>query len=172
MTCSGALSPHATWHWHLACVWVELRLTLQGTSDTLYRYQVSIKRNNLLAQTVMTSSRSASQVASIDKPAVCIRDLTIGYDRTPVMSDIDLTLGWGLLVGVIGPNGAGKCTLIKTILDTLRPMKGTAEVAGWPAHTREALNNVGYVPQREAVNWDFPVTVSDVVMMGRTGRLG
>jgi ABC-type Mn2+/Zn2+ transport system ATPase subunit len=103
---------------------------------------------------------------------VRISDLTVGYDRIPVLADIDLTLDWGLLIGVIGPNGAGKSTLIKTILGTLRPLKGKVEIGGWPAHSREALNQIGYVPQREVVNWDFPVTVSDVVMMGRTGRLG
>src|SRR5437868_2769182 len=105
-------------------------------------------------------------------PAVRMRDMTVGYDSTPVLEHADLEIGWGQMVGVIGPNGAGKSTLIKTIMGTLRPMQGTVEVAGWPAHSREARNSVGYVPQREAVNWDFPVTVSDVVMMGRTGRLG
>src|SRR5437868_6727815 len=105
-------------------------------------------------------------------PAVRMRDMTVGYDSTPVLEHADLEIGWGQMVGIIGPNGAGKSTLIKTILGTLRPMQGTVEVAGWPAQSREARNSVGYVPQREAVNWDFPVTVSDVVMMGRTGRLG
>src|SRR5207253_7102313 len=105
-------------------------------------------------------------------PAVRLRDVTGGYDSTPVLQQASLEIGWGQIVGVIGPNGAGKSTLIKTILGTLRPMQGRVEVAGWPAQSREARNSVGYVPQREAVNWDFPVTVSDVVMMGRTGRLG
>jgi len=105
-------------------------------------------------------------------PAVLIRDLAVGYDRSPVMSGANLTIDWGQFVGVIGPNGAGKSTLIKAIIGTLRPIHGTIEVAGYPAHSRLALNSIGYVPQREAVNWDFPVTVSDVVMMGRTGRLG
>ena len=96
----------------------------------------------------------------------------MGYDRTPVMSHSSMTVDWGRMVGVIGPNGAGKSTLIKTILGTLRPMSGTAEVGGWPTGSREARNLTGYVPQREDVNWDFPVTVTDVVMMGRTARLG
>jgi ABC-type Mn2+/Zn2+ transport system ATPase subunit len=101
-----------------------------------------------------------------------MRDLTVGYDRMPVLAHANLVLEWGQMVGVIGPNGAGKSTLIKTILGVLRPSGGSVEVDGWPAGSREARNSMGYVPQREVVNWDFPVTVTDVVMMGRTARLG
>ncbi len=105
-------------------------------------------------------------------PAVRLQDVTVGYDRTPVLAHTDLAVDWGLIVGVIGPNGAGKSTLIKAILGTLRAWEGTVEVAGHVASSREARQAIGYVPQREAVNWDFPVTVADVVMMGRTPRLG
>jgi ABC-type Mn2+/Zn2+ transport system ATPase subunit len=98
--------------------------------------------------------------------------MTVGYDRTPVLERANLEIDWGQLVGVIGPNGSGKSTLIKTILGTLRPSQGTVWVAGYPTGTREARSATGYVPQREVVNWDFPVTVYDVVMMGRTPRLG
>jgi manganese/zinc/iron transport system ATP- binding protein len=97
---------------------------------------------------------------------------TVGYDSTPVLAHTDLVVGWGQLVGIIGPNGAGKSTLIKAILGTLRAQAGTVEVGGWPASSSAARDLVGYVPQREAVNWDFPVTVADVVLMGRTARLG
>lgn len=107
-----------------------------------------------------------------EQSAVRLRNVTVGYDSTPVLSGADLEIGWGLMVGVIGPNGAGKSTLIKTILGTLRPTSGSVEVGGYACRTREARNTIGYVPQREAVNWDFPVTVPDVVMMGRTPRLG
>ena len=104
--------------------------------------------------------------------AVRLRDVTVGYDAGPVLSHTNLEIPWGQLVGVIGPNGAGKSTLIKTILGTLRPWGGDTLVGGWSAHTREGRNLIGYVPQREVVDWEFPVTVSDVVMMGRTPRLG
>ncbi len=107
-----------------------------------------------------------------DAPSVRLRDVAVGYDSSPVMQHADLEIGWGQFVGVIGPNGAGKSTLIKTILGTLRPLHGTVEVGGYPSRTQEARNTIGYVPQREVVNWDFPVTVADVVMMGRTARLG
>ena len=104
--------------------------------------------------------------------AVRLHNMAVGYDSTLVLQHANLEIPWGQLVGVIGPNGAGKSTLIKTILGTLRPTEGSVEVAGHPAQSREARNEVGYVPQREVVNWDFPVTVWDVVMMGRTLRLG
>ncbi len=104
--------------------------------------------------------------------AVCLRDVTVGYDTTPILAHTNMKIDWGLMVGVIGPNGAGKSTLIKTILGTLRPLGGSVEVGGNPSQTREARKMIGYVPQREVVNWDFPVTVSDVVMMGRTAALG
>jgi manganese/zinc/iron transport system ATP- binding protein len=105
-------------------------------------------------------------------PAVRLTDMTVGYDKTPVLEHTNLEVGWGQIVGVIGPNGAGKSTLIKAILGTLGAMEGSVEVGGYPTRSKEARNMVGYVPQREVVNWDFPVTVSDVVMMGRTARLG
>src|SRR5207237_8160421 len=98
--------------------------------------------------------------------------MTVGYGSTPVLAHADLEIGWGQMVVVIGPNGAGKSTLIKTILGTLRPWGGAVEVDGWPARSREARGEIGYVPQREVVNWDFPVTAAGVVMMGRTARLG
>ncbi|HMA36049.1 MAG TPA: metal ABC transporter ATP-binding protein [Chloroflexia bacterium] len=105
-------------------------------------------------------------------PAVRMAAVTVGYDARPILDGANLTLGWGQLVGVIGPNGAGKSTLLKTLLGTLPPRQGTVAIGGWPARTRGARNTIGYVPQREVVNWDFPVTVADVVMMGRTTRLG
>ena len=121
---------------------------------------------------VTVSESKPLVAASMGALAVRLRDVTVGYDRTPVLAHTDLEVDWGLIVGVIGPNGAGKSTLIKTILGTLRAWEGTVEVAGHAARSREAREAIGYVPQREAVNWDFPVTVADVVMMGRTPRLG
>jgi manganese/zinc/iron transport system ATP- binding protein len=74
------------------------------------------------------------------------------------------------LVGIVGPNGAGKSTLLKAILGLVPCDSGTAEVFGQPvSHSR---HRIAYVPQTEAVDWDFPVTVFEVVLMGRYGRLG
>ena len=121
---------------------------------------------------ILEKTRSQQRQNRAGAPAVLLRDMTVGYDATPVLEHANLEIGWGQMVGVIGPNGAGKSTLIKTILGTSRAMQGTVQIAGWPVRSREARNAIGYVPQREVVNWDFPVTVSDVVMMGRTARLG
>lgn len=123
----------------------------------------------------MADTRTRENIGSSIDSGTCatrLRDITVGYDSSPVLAHANLEIGWGLIVGIIGPNGAGKSTLLKTILGTLRPTSGMVEVGGYRSQTREARNTIGYVPQREVVNWDFPVTVADVVMMGRTPRLG
>jgi len=117
-------------------------------------------------------TREIKEASALSAPAVRLADMTVGYDGTPILHNTNLEIGWGQIVGVIGPNGSGKSTLIKTILGTLRASQGRVEVGGYPTHSKEARDLIGYVPQREAVNWDFPVTVADVVMMGRTARLG
>jgi ABC-type Mn2+/Zn2+ transport system ATPase subunit len=124
-----------------------------------------------MSATIHNRIRSEKNGTS-DAPAVLIQGATVGYDGRPVLSAIDLRIEWGCMVGVIGPNGAGKSTLIKSIVGTLRASGGTIRVGGHPAGSREARRMIGYVPQREVVNWDFPVTVADVVMMGRTAGLG
>jgi len=99
-----------------------------------------------------------------------IHDMTVAYHRRPVLWDIDLTLPEGKLVGIVGPNGAGKTTLIKAALGLVPLASGKVEIYG--KSYREQRHLVGYVPQRESVDWDFPVTVRDVVLMGTYGRLG
>jgi len=103
-------------------------------------------------------------------PPVEIHDVTVAYHRKPVLWDIDLVVPEGKLVGVIGPNGAGKTTLIKAVLGLVPLASGKVEIYGHPYANQRHL--VGYVPQRESVDWDFPVTVLDVVLMGTYGRLG
>lgn len=98
-----------------------------------------------------------------------IHDLTVAYNKKPVLYGIDLEVPTGRLVGVVGPNGAGKSTLIKAIMGLLPASSGWVKVFGKPY--RESCRRVGYVPQRESVDWDFPVSVMDVVLMGRYGRL-
>jgi len=99
-----------------------------------------------------------------------IHDMTVAYHRKPVLWDIDLTVPEGRLVGIVGPNGAGKSTLIKAALGLVPLASGKVEFYGLPYARQRHL--VGYVPQRESVDWDFPVTASDVVLMGTYGRLG
>jgi len=99
-----------------------------------------------------------------------VHDLTVAYHRRPVLWDIDFTVPEGTLVGVIGPNGAGKSTLLKAALGLAPPASGWVKIYGRPyAEQRRAI---GYVPQRESVDWDFPTDALDVVLMGRYGHLG
>src|SRR5215216_1829623 len=103
-------------------------------------------------------------------PAVRVDDLTVAYRDKPVLWDIDLTVPQGVLMAVVGPNGAGKTTLLKAILGLVRPVAGTVRILGRPY--REQRKQIGYVPQRGTVDWDFPTTVLDVVLMGTYGQLG
>jgi len=96
--------------------------------------------------------------------------LTVNYGNVPVLWDISLKIPQGNLVGIIGPNGAGKTTLIKTALGLLKPLAGHFAFFGCPLS--DVRQRIGYVPQKESVDWDFPITVKDLVLMGRYGRLG
>ena len=102
--------------------------------------------------------------------ALEVTDLTVAYHKKPVLWDIDLDIPRGILLAIVGPNGAGKTTLIKSILGLLRPAAGQVLIYGQPYAEQRRL--VGYVPQRGSVDWDFPTSVLDVVMMGHYGRLG
>jgi manganese/zinc/iron transport system ATP- binding protein len=104
------------------------------------------------------------------EPAVEVTDLTVAYGEKPVLWDVDLEVAPGVLMAIVGPNGAGKTTLIRAILGMLKPAAGQALVYGRPYE--EQRRRVAYVPQRGSVDWDFPTSVLDVVLMGRYGRLG
>ncbi len=103
-------------------------------------------------------------------PVLDVHDVTVAYRRKPVLWDVDLTIDGPALVGIVGPNGAGKSTLIKAILGLVPLASGRVRLFGGPLADRR--KQVGYVPQRESVDWDFPASVLDVVMMGTYGRLG
>ncbi|MCH2145928.1 MAG: ABC transporter ATP-binding protein [Phycisphaerales bacterium] len=96
--------------------------------------------------------------------------MTVAYERRPVLWDIDLDIPRGALVGIVGPNGAGKSTLIKAALDLVPKLSGHVQVFGRPYTVQR--ERVAYVPQRESVDWEFPVTVLDVVCMGLYHTLG
>ncbi len=104
------------------------------------------------------------------RSAVEVTDLTVAYHEKPVLWDVDLTVPRGVLMAIVGPNGAGKTTLIKAILGLTAAAAGQVLIDGRPY--REQRRRVGYVPQRGSVDWDFPTSVLDVVMMGRYGTLG
>jgi manganese/zinc/iron transport system ATP- binding protein len=108
--------------------------------------------------------------ATAGVPALEVHDLTVAYRTEPVLWDVDLALPEGQLVAVVGPNGAGKSTLLKAALGLVRPLTGWVKFFGEPIERRRAW--VGYVPQRESVDWDFPTSALDVVTMGLYRRLG
>lgn len=101
---------------------------------------------------------------------LAIHDLTVAYHRKPVIWDVELNIPEGKLVGVVGPNGAGKSTLLKACLDLIPKTSGEVRIYGESYKAQRRV--VGYVPQRESVDWDFPVSALDVVAMGTYGKLG
>jgi manganese/zinc/iron transport system ATP- binding protein len=101
---------------------------------------------------------------------VSIENLTVAYNQKPVLQEIEFTAPEGKLIGIVGPNGAGKSTLIKAILGLVPKASGNVRIYGKPYKTQQKL--IGYVPQRESVDWDFPTNALDVVLMGRYGHIG
>jgi len=99
-----------------------------------------------------------------------IQNLTVSYHRKPAIRSINLKLQETGIIGIIGPNGAGKSTLLKAILKLVPIEHGTIKVFGKPVD--KVRSKISYVPQKEIIDWDFPVTVEDVVMMGRYAHLG
>ena len=111
------------------------------------------------------------RLASLDgPPPLEIHDMTVAYDRKPVLWDVDLAVAKNKLIGIMGPNGAGKSTLIKAVLGLVPRASGRVDIFGKPYEKQRSL--VGYVPQRESVDWDFPITAVEVVLMGRYGHIG
>ncbi|WP_018465708.1 metal ABC transporter ATP-binding protein [Calidithermus timidus] len=99
-----------------------------------------------------------------------VRDLTVAYREKPVLLDVDLVIPEGQLCAIVGPNGAGKSTLLKAVLGMVPRASGTVQFFGQPL--RVVRRRIGYVPQRSSVDWDFPTSALDVVLMGLYGRLG
>lgn len=105
----------------------------------------------------------------VEVPALEVHDLTVAYHKRPVLYGIDLAVPAGSLTAIVGPNGAGKSTFLKAVLGQLPLAAGWVKIFGQPYASQ--CSRVGYVPQRESVDWDFPVNVMDVVLMGRYGKL-
>lgn len=102
--------------------------------------------------------------------ALSVQQLTVNYDKVPVLWDLHFSIPVGKLVGIIGPNGAGKSTLLKALLGIVKPLAGRIEFLGRPY--KKVRKSIAYVPQRSAIDWDFPITVFDVVLMGRYSKSG
>ncbi|MDG2129643.1 MAG: metal ABC transporter ATP-binding protein [Fuerstiella sp.] len=113
----------------------------------------------------MTESAENTNSAIFD-----IHDMTVAYDRRPVLWNIDLTLRNPGLVAIVGPNGAGKSTMIRAAMGLVPMVSGA--VRAWGAPISSQLTRIGYVPQRGSVDWDFPISVFETVLMGTYGSLG
>lgn len=109
-------------------------------------------------------------ITQIENPVLEVHDLTVSYDQHPVLWNVDLSLPSGKLVGILGPNGAGKSTLIKAIMGLIPPSSGYVKLFDKPLN--DVRSRISYVPQRESVDWNFPASVLDVVLMGTYGKLG
>ena len=105
-----------------------------------------------------------------ERSALSVHALTVAYDRRPVLWDVELEIPRGVLVGIIGPNGAGKSTLLKACMGLLPALAGDVRFMGQPID--RIRRRIAYVPQRESVDWDFPITALDVASMGAHARLG
>lgn len=117
----------------------------------------------------MTSFFRRAPVHDDGVPALELRGVSVRYNGTLALDAVSLRLQRGARVAVVGPNGAGKSTLFNVIAGVVQPVKGEARIYGSGPRGHIC---VGYVPQRKTIDWDFPVTVADVVMMGRVGRMG
>lgn len=106
----------------------------------------------------------------MNKVPLKIDNLSVAYQKKPVLRNVSFEVPEGKLIGIIGPNGAGKSTLIKAVLGLIPRLSGEVSIYGRPYAEQRSM--IGYVPQRESVDWDFPTNALDVVMMGRYGHLG
>jgi len=106
------------------------------------------------------------------RAALDVHGITVHYGDVLALDDVSLTLGRGTICGLIGMNGSGKSTLFKAIMGNVRPDRGSVSIAGMSPRQARRAGVVGYVPQSEEVDWSFPLSVHDVVMMGRYGFQG
>jgi manganese/zinc/iron transport system ATP- binding protein len=138
-------------------------MQIEGTS-------LQVTGNEPLAVSLQPLATDQKPTTKSQKPAFEIEDMTVAYNSKPALWDVDLAVPEGVLMAIVGPNGAGKSTLIKAALDLIPRAAGEARFFG--KNYAQARQRVGYVPQRGSVDWDFPTTVLDVVMMGMYGNLG
>lgn len=118
----------------------------------------------------MAQASPAIAPVAAHEDCLVIRGITVAYQSKVVLKDVDADVRRGQVIGVIGPNGGGKSTLLKAILGIAPVIAGSVTLFGRPASRMRS--HIAYVPQREVIDWDFPVTVYDVVMMGRYPRTG
>jgi len=101
--------------------------------------------------------------------ALAIKNISVAYQQVPVIYDINFSITIGSLVAIIGPNGSGKTTLLRSIMGLIKPIQGTISILNQPHKTQS--NKIAYIPQRSSVDWNFPATSLDIVIMGSYGKL-
>ncbi|MBI3764627.1 MAG: ATP-binding cassette domain-containing protein, partial [Chloroflexi bacterium] len=120
----------------------------------------------------LSSPISESYAALASHPALALNDIAAEYDNgRRVLEGVTFSIAGGERAAVVGPNGAGKSTLFKVIVGLMPHLSGDVLVHGHSHHAGDCPS-IGYVPQRESVDWDFPATVMDVVLMGRVKEIG
>lgn len=117
----------------------------------------------------LVTSQDTDQAVRVASP-LAVRGITVSYGQTPAIFSVDMTVRVGAMTAIVGPNGAGKSTLLKAALGVVTPLAGSVSVFGQPMSVMR--DRIAYVPQRASVDWDFPVRVLDVVMMGMYRKLG
>ncbi|ELK54875.1 putative zinc ABC transporter ATP-binding protein [Haloferax sp. BAB-2207] len=138
---------------------------------------MSALRNGESAESAESTDAGVSDDASRDAggssdPLVELADVEFGYTAMPVVEDISLRIDPGEYVAIVGPNGSGKSTLMKLILGLLRPDEGAARLFGEPAHAFDDGARIGYVAQHASASKEMPITVREVVKMGRFPHVG
>ncbi|WP_394281605.1 metal ABC transporter ATP-binding protein [Corynebacterium sp.] len=106
----------------------------------------------------------------MSSPALQAHDISVSYNNVQALKGVDILVPEGIVMGIVGPNGSGKSTLMKAALGLIERQRGTVEFFGQPLG--RVRNRIGYMPQHTSVDWDFPITVEQVVLMGTYGQLG
>jgi zinc transport system ATP-binding protein len=120
----------------------------------------------------MSLANGTGSSASDDEPIIELSSVDFGYTATPVVEDISLRVDSGEYVAIVGPNGSGKSTLMKLMLGLLRPDDGVARMFGEPSHEFDDGSRIGYVAQHASASKEMPITVREVVKMGRFPHVG
>lgn len=147
-------------------------IALLGREEVKPRLQLDLASEydlGIMPSDAFPSSPAAADPMVLPSP-LSIHDMTVAYQRRPVIWDIDYDAPAGKLVAIVGPNGAGKSTLLKAALGLVRKASGSVRFFGQPYH--KVRDKVAYVPQRTSVDWDFPVSALDVAAMGLYRQIG